>query len=122
MNEHIPAEAAGGLAALLAKLAPPGIGAAIMILVDPPESKREVFARAFVAFACSYLFGDTLFDFLQTTGTFHFLDAAKRAHHVAVDGGIGALGWAFTGGIAMLMRKWKADPLAVIRDAKDALK
>ena len=33
---------AGGL---MAKLLPAGIGAAIMVLVDPPQSKRELFFR-----------------------------------------------------------------------------
>jgi hypothetical protein len=81
---------AGGIAP--AKLAPAGIGAAIMVLVDPPANKRELFLRVFVAFAASYLLGDVVFDMLHSTAAFAFLDHAKRAHTVAIDGLVGALG------------------------------
>jgi hypothetical protein len=42
--------AAGGL---LAKLLPAGLGAALMIAVDTPKTRREWFLRIFVAFACT---------------------------------------------------------------------
>jgi hypothetical protein len=103
-------EAAGWIAALLYKLLPGGLGAAVMICVDPPESKRELFARMFVAFACSLVLGEAVFDFAHSFPLFSFLDAAKRSHTVAVDFIVGGVGWAAIGGGAMLLKKWKADP------------
>ena len=55
--------AAAGLA--LAKLVPAGLGAAIMVAVDMPKTRGEFFARFFVAFGCSHLFGDFALALLQ---------------------------------------------------------
>jgi hypothetical protein len=77
---------------ILVKLAPAGVGALIMVLVDPPANKRELFFRVFVAFAASYLLGDVVFDMLHSTAAFSFLDHTKRAHTVAIDGLVGRLG------------------------------
>lgn len=109
-------------AALLAKLLPTGVGAAIMIAVDPPATKLEMFLRAFVAFGFTYLFADTLFDFLRTTSPFAFFDPTKRHHHVAVDGFVGAVGWALTGAAAIYLKQLKKDPLKTIAATKEALK
>jgi hypothetical protein len=108
----------GAAGAIFVKLLPAGIGAALMVAVDPPKDRRELFARAFVAFACSYLFGDTLFDFLDSTSWFAFLDGAKRHHHVAVDGFVGAVGWAAAGGLAMWLKKFRGDPAAAVRELR----
>jgi hypothetical protein len=104
-------ESASWIAALLYKLLPGGLGAAVMICVDPPESKRELFARMFVAFACSVVLGEAVFDFAHSFALFAFLDAAKRSHTVAVDFIVGGIGWAAIGGSAMLLKKWRANPV-----------
>lgn len=115
-----PASGAG--AALLAKLWPAGLGALIVIAVDPPNNRRELFLRVFVAFACSYLFGDVVFDFLRTTGAGAFLDASKRGHATAVDGFVGAVGWFFVGAASVWLRKFKRKPLETISETKQAVK
>jgi hypothetical protein len=115
---HQSPEAAGWVAALLYKLLPGGLGAAVMICVDPPESKRELFARLFVAFACSLVLGDVVFDLAHSFTLFAFLDATKRAHTVAVDFIVGGVGWFVIGGAAMLLKRWKADPVAAAEAAK----
>lgn len=123
MHDHLPSpEAAGWFAALCYKLLPAGLGAAIMIAVDTPRTKGELFARVFVAFSCTYLIGDLVFDLLRTFSFFAFLDSQKRAHTVAVDGLVGAFGWFVLGGIAMWLRRFRSKPLQAIKDAKQALK
>lgn len=93
-----------------------------MIMVDPPKSKRDLFALAFVAYASSYLFGGALFDFLQTTAWFSFLDDAKRTHHTAVDGVIGAFGWFLAGGIAKLLKSFKRNPLKTVKEVRETIR
>lgn len=112
------AAAAGGL---LAKLLPAGIGAAIMVAVHPPQNKRELFARLFVAFACSYLFYGFTFDLLHSFGFFAFLDKANEDHAFAVRGLLGACGWFFMGGTSMLMQKFRTDPLGTMDEVKKEL-
>lgn len=115
-------EAASWIAAILYKLLPGGLGAAVMICVDPPASKRELFARFFVAFACSIFLGDVAMDWLDSLSWFAFLDPAKRAHQAGVDFIVGGVGWSAIGAAAMLMKKYRTDPMAAIRDGKEALK
>jgi hypothetical protein len=110
---------AGGAAVLLAKFFPAAVGAALMIAVDPPKTKRDLFARAFVAFCASYLFGDILFDFLQTFNLFAFLNDAKRSHHTAVDGFVGAVGWFVAGGAAVVLKRFRTKPMETIDDMID---
>jgi hypothetical protein len=98
--------ASSGIAGtILYKLLPASLGAAIMIAVDPPSTKREMFARAFVAFAFSYLFGDVAFELAQQK--LAFLDAGKPAHLNAVAGVVGAAGWFVAGAAAARLKKFK---------------
>lgn len=113
--------ATAGAAGILAKLLPAGIGAALMVAVDPPADKRELFARLFVAFAFSYLFGDVAFDFAKSFALFAFLDASKRMHNVAVDGFMGAVGWSVLGGVSMWLKKFRANPVQAVEEAKKVL-
>lgn len=110
--------AAGALGALLYKFLPAGIGAAIMICVDPPKSKGELFARAFVAFAMSYLFGDIAFEIAKGISLLHFLDAAKPAHWNAVAGVVGAVGWFVAGGCSVLLKKFRRKPLETVDEVR----
>lgn len=122
MQDHLPTtEAAGWLAVLLYKLLPAGAGAAIMICVDPPDTRRELFLRLFVAFACSFLFGDVVLDGLHSFSLLSFLDETKRMHRVAVDAITGGCGWFVIGGSVMLLKRFKADPLATVEEVKKAL-
>lgn len=107
MSEPASTGAAG---ALLYKFLPAGLGAAIMICVDPPRSRADLFARAFVAFAMSYLFGDVAFEAARGIPPLAFLDPAKPAHWNAVAGAVGASGWFVAGGAAQWLRKWRRDP------------
>jgi hypothetical protein len=115
MSEPASSTAAG---AILVKLLPAGVGAALMVAVDPPESKRELFARLFVAFTCSILFGEVVFDLLHSLAWFAFLDAHRRAHLAAVDALCGALGWFVLGGLSTWLKRFRADPVQAVKDAK----
>lgn len=107
MSEPASSGAAG---ALIWKLLPAGIGAAIMIAVDPPGSKKELFARAFVAFAMSYLFGDVAFEAAKGLSWLAFLDASKPAHWNAVAGVVGAAGWFVAGGASVTLKRFRRSP------------
>jgi hypothetical protein len=95
----------GVLGTVLYKLLPASIGAGIMIAVDPPTTKRELFARAFVAFAASYLFGDVAFEVAQNY--LIWLDPAKPAHWNAVAGVVGAGGWFVAGAGNQWFKKFR---------------
>lgn len=119
MNEHTTSGAAVG--AVLYKLLPAGLGAAIMICVDPPDSRRELFARLFCAFAMSYLFGDVALTLLQQVTWFAFLDSSNRAHTNAVDGLVGACGWFVAGAASVLLKRFKRRPLKTIKDVRGSI-
>lgn len=97
--------AAAGL--MLSKFAPAGLGAGIMIAVDMPKTRGELFARFFVAFAFSHLFGDWALAELQ----------AWTPHISArvVDGTLGALGYFVAGGVSVLAKRFKRKPLETAR-------
>lgn len=115
MNDATSAAASG----LLAKLLPAGLGAAIMILVDPPQNKRELFARLFVGLGLSFLLTRITMDFLHGNfSIFTVLDPRNVEHVCAVGGLWGAAGWFVVGGAAMWLKKFRADPMAAIEDAK----
>lgn len=122
MNEQHYPEAAGISAALLAKFLPAGLGALVMVAVDLPKTKRELFARLFVAFVVSLMLGDVAFDFLHTFSWFSFLDATKRSHTSAVDFIMGGVGWFVMGGTSMWLRKFRVDPAGAVAEAKEAAK
>src|SRR5574340_1502333 len=103
----------GTIAALLAKFLPAALGAAIMCAFDMPKSKREFFWRAFVALASSYLFGDVVFDWLDSTALFSFLDPFNRKHHSAVDGLIGAFGFLVMNLAASVLKRYRDNPASL---------
>ncbi|MDO8778904.1 MAG: hypothetical protein Q7K57_61330 [Burkholderiaceae bacterium] len=53
VEQSTHANEASGMAVILAKFFPAAMGA-LMIAVDPPKTKCDLFARVFVAFAASY--------------------------------------------------------------------
>jgi hypothetical protein len=115
MTEPTTTTAAAGL---LAKLLPAGIGAGLMVLVDPPQSKRELFLRLFAGMGCSFLFTGTVLDLLHSFALFAFLDKANHDHRMAVAGALGAVGWFVLGAAAMLLKKFRADPVATVEEVK----
>lgn len=112
------------LAAIAAKVLPPALGVAVMAVVDKPDTNRELMLRMFVALACSYLFGDVVFDGLRANVDWlAFLDASKRSHTFAVEAVVGGIAYSALAVAAKYLRKLRAasDPVAVIvEDAKKA--
>lgn len=109
--------AAAGIA--ISKLLPAGIGAAIMISVDMPKTKGELFSRLFVAFTFSHLFGDAAMALLAA-----YAPAFAAAHGVsrAVDGTLGALGFFVAGGVAVLAKRFKRQPLKTAGQIRRAVR
>lgn len=96
--------------AVAAKLAPAALGAAIAVAVGPKTiTRREAFARMFVALSCSYLFGDALAIYVETT-PYAWLD------RTALDGLIGCFGWAAMGGLSALAQRFSRRPQETLRD------
>jgi hypothetical protein len=111
MQDHLQSpEAAGWLAAILYKFLPGALGAAVMVMVDTPRTRRDLFVRLFVAFICSMLLGEVVFDLLRSLSFFSFLDPLKRSHTAAVDFLTGGFGWFFIGGGVMLAQRWRDNP------------
>lgn len=104
----------------LAKLLPAGIGAAIMVAVDPPTNRSQLFARLFVAFAFSHLFGDLAGAALHDW--WPLFDPAKAPHDRALAGALGALGWFIVGGLSVLAKRFKRDPLGTASKVRKTLK
>jgi hypothetical protein len=117
MNDLTP-DPSGPVAALLYKFLPAGVGAAIMVAVDLPASRRELFLRVFVAMAGCYLWGGVVMDWLTTVGWLAFIDPSKREHQVAVNGALGAVGWSAVGAGSMWLKRFRMDPGAAAREVK----
>lgn len=111
-------EAASWFAAILYKFLPATLGAALMIVIEPPKTRKELFWRLVAAFICSAIFGEVVMDALKSFSFFAFLDPAKRSHQAAVDFVVGGGGWFILGGGGVLLRKFKGDPAAAAEDAK----
>lgn len=114
-------ETAGWLAALIYKFLPATLGAAIMIVIEPPKTRRELFWRLVAAFVCSAIFGELAMDFLKSLSWLAFLDPAKRSHQAAIDFMVGGSGWFLLGGGGVLLRKFRGDPVATVEEAKKVL-
>jgi hypothetical protein len=106
-------------AGLVAKLAPAGVGALIMVAVGPKTiTRREVFLRAFVALGTTYLFGDLALDYVSLT--YSWFNPVK--HSVALYGLMGCVGWGAMGGLSVVVQRFKRRPLETVREVRDALK
>lgn len=104
----------------LAKLLPAGLGAAIMVAVDPPQTRRQLFARLFVAFAFSHLFGD--FVGVLIHDSWAFFDPSKASHDRALAGALGALGWFVAGGVSVLAKRFRRNPLETVDAVRRTLR
>lgn len=115
MSEPASSGAAG---ALLLKLFPAAIGAAVMVAVGPKTiTRREIFLRGFVALAASHLFGDISLSYVASLGWTWF-DPVK--HEAAVLGLIGCSGWGLMGGLHVVAQKFKRDPFGTVKKARSA--
>lgn len=103
-------EAAGWLASLMSKFLPAAIGAALMVAVDTPKTRKAWFVRIFVAMSCSYAFYGFAFDFLHSLSWFSFLDRTNEDHQFAIRAGLGVSGWFLLGGGVQLLERWRANP------------
>lgn len=118
-------EAASWLASALAtvstlfwKFMPGPLGAAVMLIFDTPETKRELFGRLVVAYIFTVMFGDLAFDFLRTLSWLSFLDHAKKTHTAGVDFLLGGCGWSALAALSVMLRKFRADPMRTIEEGK----
>jgi hypothetical protein len=111
-------DTASWLAAVLYKFLPGALGACVMVMVDVPQTRRDLFIRLFVAFVASVLLGGVVFDGLHSFSWFAFLDAHKQSHVAAVNFLTGGFGWFVIGGGVMLGKRWRDDPIRVVEDAK----
>lgn len=103
-------EAAGWITALLYKFLPASLGAVIMIVIEPPKTRRELFWRLIAAFVCSAIFGELVMDWLHSLSFMSFLDPSKRSHQSGVDFIVGGSGWFILGGGGVLLRRFKEEP------------
>lgn len=117
---HNP-DAAGWLAAVLYKFAPGALGAFVMVMVDVPKTRRDLFIRLFVAFVASVLLGDVVFDGLHSLSWFSFLDIRKPSHVAAVNFLTGGFGWFIIGGGVMFAKRFRDNPAQAIGEAKKDL-
>jgi hypothetical protein len=111
-------EAASWIVAVLYKFLPAALGAALMIVIEPPKTRKELFWRLVAAFICSAMFGELAMDWLHSVSWFAFLDPAKRSHQAAIDFIVGGSGWFILGGGGVMLRRFKGDPVATVKDAK----
>lgn len=110
MSEPASSGAAG---ALLVKLFPAAIGAAVMVAVGPKTiGRREIFLRGFVALGVSHLFGDVSVAYVSSLG-FEWFNQGK--HEAAVLGLLGCSGWGLMGGLHVVAQKFKRDPFGTVK-------
>lgn len=121
MQDQLNSDSAGWLAAALYKFAPGALGALVMVMVDVPTTRKDLFIRLFVAFIASVLLGGVVFDGLHSLSWFSFLDINKPAHVAAVNFLTGGFGWFVIGGGVMFAKKFRDNPTAAIGEAKKDL-
>lgn len=109
---------AGTVMTAAIKFFAPAIGALLVVAVDPPNSRKELFLRFFVAFTFSFLFSATTFDLLHSFSWLAFLDKANDEHQTAIKGLLGACGWFVVGGSVQLMKKFREKPVETVEEVK----
>jgi hypothetical protein len=113
-----PASSGAAAGALLFKLFPAAMGAALMVAVGPKTiSRREIFLRGFVALGVSHLFGDLAIAFVAAQGYAWF---HPGKHEAAVLGLLGCAGWGLMGGFHVIAQKFKRDPFATVKKVRSA--
>lgn len=97
------------------------IGALIMIVVEPPENRKDLFGRLVAAFAASWMFGHiackiTLSWISTVASGIDYTDVV-----VPVYGTIGGLGWSIFAVLNYWRKKLITAPKEAIQDAKDVV-
>jgi hypothetical protein len=95
------------------KFMPVPLGAVVMVLFDPPKSRRELFTRLTVSYLVGSIFSGVMFDLLHSFSLFAFLDAANRRHVGAVEFFTAGLGWTMLAMFATYQRKLRETPPAL---------
>lgn len=97
-------------------------GAVTMAVFRPPKTKKEMLRYAFVAIACSLLFGDTaahiINNWLHLVDLVNVKDGALN-FYVSVHALVGSLSWGFVGALTHWRDKLQNNPQGAINDAKD---
>jgi hypothetical protein len=93
-----------------------GLGAALMCVFRPPQSRKEVFQHGAVAFGGSILFGP----FLTTLASNYFGISAWELI-VPIHGLVGAFSWGAFAAIAVLRDKVGKDPIGTAQEVKDVV-
>ncbi len=91
------------------------VGAVIMAVFRPPQSRKEMALQAAVALGTSFLFGDLAFQLVD--GWLH----VGQAGYVPVHGLLGAMSWGIFGGLAHYRDRLSTEPTQVIKDIKDVV-
>lgn len=115
-------EAASWLVAFFWKFMPAPLGAVVMVVFDMPKTRGELFVRLTVAYLASIMLGEVVFDFLDSIPWFSFLDIHNRKHFAAVEFLTAGAGWSLLAGFATVQRKFRDDPGATIKEAKEVLR
>lgn len=116
MDQQVNLSDASALAGIAAKLVPAGLGALIMVAIDPPANRKELFYRLAAAGLCSIFLGDIAIDALHAW--WPVIDPMKHTHQSAVSFIVGGCGWFVLGGLGILLKKLRTDPVGVIEDVK----
>lgn len=93
-----------------------GLGAAIMCMFRPPQSRKEVFYQGATALGGSILFGS----FLVSLASSYFGLPAEDLI-VPIHGLVGAMSWGAFGGLAVLRDKTGKDPVGTAKEIKDVV-
>jgi vacuolar-type H+-ATPase subunit I/STV1 len=99
------------------------IGAAMMAVFRPPQTRKELFLHAAVAIGVSLLFGGSAVKVLDYYFDWIDLLTASIEDQLqfigAVHGMLGAMAWGFVGGLAVMRDKIAKDPLQAVKDVKN---
>jgi hypothetical protein len=98
------------LQAFLWKFMPVPLGALVMVVFDPPKTRRELFTRLTVAYMTGNLLAGFVFDLLDSFAFLAFLDATNRRHVGAVEFFTAGCGWTLLSMFATYQRRLRESP------------
>lgn len=99
------------------------LGAGIMAIFRPPQTRKELFLQGVVALASSFMFGGVAVNVLANSTSWINLTSASFSDiiqfNIMVHGLIGAISWGVFGGLAVLRDKFGSDPVQTVKDIRD---
>ena len=99
------------------------IGAGMMVVFKPPQTRKSLFMHGLVALGCSILFGGFFVSFLDSYFEWIDMHTAQLEDmlqfYVAVHGLLGAMSWGVVGGLYHFMTKFSNDPVKLAKDIKE---